>query len=151
MAALDLYAQGRDGRLPRLSRLLGLPAETRTDLSLADRLSQGLPAQAVDHLVEVLGRAAVIGPVIPETSYRRALKSGRPLSRDLSDRLYNLGRIVDAAARMYHGDVEGVRHFLLGPHMLLEGRSALEVAAASNAGTEVVLSLIHAAEYGFPV
>lgn len=154
MAALDLYLTSRApaGSARRLGALLGLPdAAGRSEVALANTVAQGLPIAAIDRLAEVLGRAAVIGPVIPETSYRRALKAGVPLSRDVSDRVYGLSRVVDAAARVYRADRERMGHFLSEPHPLLDGASPLALATASAAGADAVVALIESAEAGFPV
>jgi putative toxin-antitoxin system antitoxin component (TIGR02293 family) len=155
MAALDLYHSPRRAPLAaarRLGALLGLPDQAgRSDVALADAVAGGLPVATLDRLAEVLGRSAVIGPVVPETTYRRAVKSSAPFSREVSDRIYHLGRVVDAVARVYHADRAAMRRFLEAPHPLLEGRSPLSVATASAAGADAVVTLVESAEAGFPI
>lgn len=155
MTALEAYLAPKAapvGTPRRLGALMGLPdAASRSEVALARTVAEGLPVAAIDRLAEVLGRAAVIGPLIPETSYRRALKAGVPLSRDASDRVYGLSRVVDAAARVYHADRGRMLRFLDEPHPLLDGASPLALATASTAGADAVVALIESAEAGFPV
>ena len=131
--------------------MLGLEGSAAlSDLELARRVGGGLSPDAVTGLVEFLGRKNVVGPVIPEATLRRARNAGKPLSRAMSDRLYELGRVVNALDRVYHGDREGVRAYLAARHPLLEGQRALDVACSSAAGARAVLELIRRAEFGFP-
>lgn len=136
----------------RLGELLGLEDfAVLNDVELARRVGGGLPADAVSGLVEILGRKNVVGPVIPEATLRRARNSGKPLSRAMSDRVCELGRVVSALDRIFRGDREAINAYLTARHPLLEGRRALDVACSSSAGARTVLELIHRAEFGFPV
>ena len=136
----------------RVGLLLGLSrAECESELALAAKVAEGLPGESVRRLVDLLGRSAVIGPLVPETSFRRAATSKTPLSRDLSDRIIGMARVLDAVARLYHGDRDRMLNFLTGPHMMLEGGSALELASSSVTGAMAVLEVIEQAEAGFPV
>ena len=92
-----------------------------------------------------------MGPVISEETLRRARKAGKALSRQLSERLYELGRVIDAVSRAYHGDQKALDAFLNAPHPLLEGDSPLEMAQSSSAGAEAVLNLVRRAEAGMSV
>ena len=147
---LKVYAD--PGSLPsaqsaRVARLLAMRApESVDDLQLARRISDGLPTAAVFALVDVLGRRLVIGPIIPEATLRRARKAGKPLSRDLSERLYDIGRVVDAVSLVYHGDRRGIEAFLGRPHPLLEDETPFDVATSSSAGTEAILNLVRGLE-----
>jgi len=136
----------------RVARLLQI--DVRSDLSdvqLAVRISVGLPSDAALALGEALGRSRVVGPVIPEATFRRARKSGNALSREHSERLYELGRVVDALGRIYRGDREAIESFLNRPHPLLDGETPFDMARSSSAGTEAVLNLIGRAEAGMAV
>ena len=135
----------------RVGLLLGLSREaSQSELALAAEVAQGLPAESIGHLIDLLGRSAVIGPLVPETSFRRATSKAR-LSRDLGDRIVGVTRVVDAVARVYHGDRDLMLNFLSGPHMLLDGRSALDLASSSVTGAMAVLEVVEQAEAGFPV
>ena len=122
-----------------------------SDVQLARRVSGGLLPESAMALAGVLGRNRVVGPVIPEATLRRVRKAGRALSRQLSERLYELGRVIDAVSRAYHGDQKALDAFLNAPHPLLEGDSPLEMAQSSSAGAEAVLNLVRRAEAGMPV
>lgn len=136
----------------RLGDLLGIEdAAVLSDLELARRVGGGLHPDAATVLMEILGRANVVGPVIPEATLRRARNEAKPLSREMSERLYELSRIVEALSRSYRGDTEGIMAYLTARHPLLEGQRALDVACSSSAGARHVLELIHRAQYGIPV
>ncbi|MCE8007090.1 antitoxin Xre/MbcA/ParS toxin-binding domain-containing protein [Aestuariivita sp.] len=155
MALLDFYAT--PDRLPsseaqRLGRILGLTAkEPINDIDLAERISVGLRPSSVDTLSSILGRGDVVGCFIPEASLRRARKERKALSKELSERLYEVGRVVDAVSRNFHGDKEAIDRFLKRPHRLLAGKSPLEMAQSSSAGAEAVINLLRRAEASFAV
>ena len=133
----------------RIARLLAIDGPgVQSDVQLAQRISGGLLPRAASALAEAIGRNRVVGPVVPEATLRRVRKAGKPLSRELSERLYEVGRVVDAVGRAYHGDREAIDTFLHRPHPLLEGETPFDMARSSSAGTEAVLNLIHRAEAG---
>ena len=133
----------------RVAMLLAIDeADILSDVQLARIVSGGLlPASAIA-LAEVLGRSRVVGPVVPEATLRRVRKAGKALSRQLSERLYEVGRVVDAVSRAYHGDRDAIEAFLNRPHPLLDGETPFDMARSSSAGTEAVLNLIRRAEAG---
>ena len=136
----------------RLARLMGLEDSAELDdVELARRVANGLPTTVVIAFACILGRSKVIGPMVPEATYRRLSKQGKPLTREHSERIYEVGRILDALARVYHGDLKKMLGFLNGPHMLLGGETPFDMARASSAGAETVLNLILRAEAGMPV
>ncbi len=133
----------------RVARLLAIDQpDLLSDVQLARRVSGGLAPQAAVALAEALGRKRVVGPVVPEATLRRMGKVGKPLSRELSERLYEMGRVVDAVSRAYHGDWKAIDTFLNRPHSLLEGETPFDMARSSSAGTDAVLNLIRRAEAG---
>ena len=133
----------------RIAMLLAIDeADILSDVQLARIVSDGLfPASAIA-LAEVLGRRRVVGPVVPEATLRRVRKARKALSRQLSERLYEVGRVVDAVSRAYHGDRCAIDAFLNRPHPLLEGETPFDMARSSSAGAEAVLNLIRRAEAG---
>ncbi len=147
---MDLQAYAHPSRLLssasfRVARLLELEVDdpdAMSDVQLAKRIVGGLHPISVFALGEVLGRSRVIGPIIPEATLRRARKAGKPLSRELSERLYEVGRVVDAVSVVYHGDRESIEAFLNRPHALLDGETPLNVARSSSAGADAVLNLV---------
>ncbi len=154
-AVLESYSSPAD--LPvteaaRVGKLLGLEDfAVLSDVQLARRVGGGLGPEAVSVLVEILGRRNVVGPVVPEATLRRARNAGKPLSREMSERLYELSRVVDLLSRVYHGDREGIEAYLTSRHPLLDGERALDLACSSSAGARAVLDVIRQAQAGFPV
>ena len=133
----------------RIARLLAIDGpDLVSDVQLARRVSSGLLPRAAVALAEVLGRNRVVGPVVPEATLRRVRKAGKPLSRELSERLYEVGRVVDAVSLAYHGDRDAIDTFLDRPHPLLEGETPFDMARSSSAGAEAVLNLVRRAEAG---
>ena len=149
---LQAYAEPADmpaNAAMRIARLLAIDSPgVQSDVQLAQRVSGGLLPQAATALAEAIGRSRVVGPVVPEATLRRVRKAGKPLSRELSERLYEVGRVVDALGRAYHGEADAIDTFLHRPHPLLDGETPFDMARSSSAGTEAVLNLIHRAEAG---
>ena len=138
----------------RLAKLLSLSVpENFDEVALAHRVAKGLPLHSVTALIEVLDvdRSVIIGPVIPRGTLQRLTKTGRPLSREHSERIYSLGRVIDAVGRAYHGDPKKVMGFLNRPHQLLDGDTPLDLARSSSAGADAVLSLLDWADAGISV
>ena len=149
---LQVYAEPTEvpaSEASRVAMLLAIDeADILSDVQLARIVSGGLlPASAIA-LAEVLGRSRVVGPVVPEATLRRVRKAGKALSRQLSERLYEVGRVVDAVSRAYHGDRNALEAFLNRPHPLLDGETPFDMARSSSAGTEAALNLIRRAEAG---
>ena len=149
---IQAYADPADlpaSEAARVARLLAIDApDVLSDVQLARRVAGGLLPLAAVALAEVLGRSRVVGPVVPEATLRRVRKAGKPLSRELSERLYEVGRVVDALGRAYRGDRDAIDAFLNRPHPLLEGETPFDMARSSSAGAEAVLNLIRRAEAG---
>ncbi len=122
-----------------------------SDVQLALRVSKGLRARSAHALARLLGTNHVVGPVIPEATLRRARRAGKSLSREHSERLYEVGRVLDAVSCAFHGDRNAIEAFLNRPHPLLEGRTPLDLARSSSAGADAVVSLIRRAEAGMAV
>ena len=132
----------------RISRLLGIRgAEGLDELALADRIAEGLPVSAANGLSAVIPGRPVAG-LISEPTLRRARKAGKPLSREQSERLYEFGRVMDAAARTFRGDAGKVARFLWRPNPMLNGRTPFDVARSSSAGAQAVVSLLDSADAG---
>jgi putative toxin-antitoxin system antitoxin component (TIGR02293 family) len=136
----------------RVGLLLGLKHPARIDdIGLANLIANGLRATSAEALGVVLGRANVVGPLIPEATLRRAKTQRKALSREMSERLYEVGRVVDAVSRVYHGDKDAIARFLNRPHKLLGEKSPLQMARSSSAGADAVINLLRRADSGFSV
>ncbi len=155
MNALKAYAE--PASLPatesrRLARFLDLDdAEHLDEIAFARRVADGFPMKAVAALAELVGRSRLEGRVASEATLHRHRKSGRALSRNHSERVYGLVRVLDAVGRAFHGDVARIDDFLDRPHPLLDGESPLDMATSSSAGADVVLNLVRRAEAGVAV
>ena len=145
----DLTAGRRESEVTRVARLLDLDEpDTLNDVQFARRVSWGFSTRSVTALAAVLGTKRVVGPVVPEATLRRARKANKRLSREISERLYEVGRVVDAVSRAYHGDRDAIEEFLNRPHPLLDGETPFDMARSSSAGAEAVLNLVRRAEAG---
>ena len=138
--------------LSRLARLMGLKIPAGfDDVALAHEVANGLPTAVVIAFTRILGRSKVIGLMVPEASYRRLSKQGKPLPREHSERLYEVGRVVDTLGRIFHGDLDAVLDFLYSPHPLFDGETPFDLARSSSAGSDAVLNFLWGAEAGVPV
>ena len=145
----DLAAVLPASEVVRVARLLAIDKpETLNDVQLARRVSEGLFPRSATALAAVLGTHRVVGPVVPEATLRRARKANKPLSREISERLYEVGRVIDAVSYAYHGDRDAIDSFLNRPHPLLEDETPFDMARSSSAGAQAVLNLIRRAEAG---
>ncbi len=134
----------------RLAKLLDVAnPSTCSDVRLAQRVASGLRPSAVTAMAKVFGGNTnrIVGPIVPEATFRRAKKAGK-LSKQHSERLYEIGRVLIAVILAYRGDRDRFEAFLTRPHPLLAGETPLEMACSSSAGADAVLNLIRRAEAG---
>ncbi len=157
MTALAAYKE--PDRLPasepvRLARLFGLKADVgQSDLAFADQVAAGLPVKAAYALAPILNLISddALYRVVSESTLRRARKAKSALTREPSERVYELGRVIDQAAKTFRGDHAAVARFLSGPNAVLQGRAPFEVAKSSSAGAELVVKLLRKADAGVAV
>ncbi len=134
----------------QLAKLLDIAdPNSCSDVRLAQRVAGGLSPSAVTAMARVFGGNTnrIVGPIVPEATFRRAKKAGK-LSKQHSERLYEIGRVLVAVIFAYRGDQDRVEAFLTRPHPLLAGESPLGMACSSSAGADAVLNLIRRAEAG---
>ena len=149
---MNIQAYANPADLPpsepgRIARLLEIDGpDVLSDVQLARHIGAGLLPRAVAALAEVLGRKQVVGPVISEPTLRRLHRDNKRLSRQLSERLYEMGRVVDAVGCAYHGDQQAINTFLNRPHPLLDGETPFDMTRSSSAGADAVLNLLRQAE-----
>jgi len=138
----------------RVALLFGLKnAERMSDLRLADQVARGFPVKAAETIepVFLLISRDALHRVVSESTLRRARKAKTPLTREPSARLYEVARVIDQAARTFHGDGAAVGRFLNRPNPALEGRAPFDVAKSSSAGAEAVVRLLREAQAGVAV
>ena len=137
----------------RLALLMDLPeASEMNAVKLADIVAKGLPIKAVNAISPILttiGRNA-LWQVVSESTLRRA-KNRQRLTRDPSERVYELSRVIDQAATVFHGDQSAIGRFMTRPNPLLDGRTPFDMACASSAGAHTVIRLLQEAKAGVAV
>jgi len=121
--------------------------------TLADTIRTGFPVDAVERLATELGiparRLMKLLALSPATMGRRKLK-GKPLTAQESDRLYRIVSVYATAIRLFEGDREAARDWLLRPVRGLGNLVPLE-QLDTEPGTEAVLDLIGRIEHGIAV
>ena len=150
MATPAVFVSGAASETARIARLLAIAdPDSCSDVSLAQSVAGGLHPAAVMAMAQAFGgnRSRIVGPIVPEATFRRAQKAGR-LSREHSERLYEIGRVVIAVAWAYRGDLDRIEAFMTRPHPLLAGETPFDMARSSSAGADAVLNLIRRAEAG---
>ena len=86
-----------------------------------------------------------------KSTLRRAKKGKCALTKEPSERIYDVSRVIDQAAKTFRGDGAAVARFLNRPNPILEGRTPFEVARSSSPGAEVVVKLLRKARDGVAV
>jgi putative toxin-antitoxin system antitoxin component (TIGR02293 family) len=133
----------------RIARLLDLQdAEDMSDTQLARAIGEGLSAKTAEHLFQNGVFGTTVLDIIPEATLRRAKAGQKPLSREHSERVYELSRVMDAALQAYGNDRARATAFLTRAHPLLEGETPIALARMSSAGTDAVVALIGRAQAG---
>ena len=73
-----------------------------------------------------------------------------PLSKDLSEQLWQVARVFVEAQR-YYDDAADALEFMMRPHPLLESRTPFELAKATAVGADLVLQVLAQAQAGVAV
>jgi len=138
----------------QIAEFIGLPRpKTFSPMKLADTIRAGMPLAAVRNVVrrvDPLGAVVNVYDFVPKATLNRRAKDRKKLSRDVSEKLWQVARVYVEAQRQYGDDAEA-RAFLSRPHPLLDNRTPLEVAKETVAGTDLVLKLLAQAEAGVAV
>ena len=143
------------GEAAEIARLMGLPSwQEMSSLSLVTQIEQGLPLQAVDRVAQVMApddpRAKFT--LLSRSTWSRLQKRSRQqLTREMSERVHGVARVVVEARRLWAGDESAMVRFLNRPHLLLGGRTPLDVARESTTGADLVVRIIGEARAGVAV
>lgn len=143
------------GEAAEIARLMGLPYWRKMNsLSLVNQIEQGLPLQAVDRVAQVMApddpRAKFT--LLSRSTWSRIQKRPRQhLTREMSERVHGVARVVLEARRLWADDESAMVRFLNRPHLLLDGRTPLDVARESTAGADLVVRIIGEARAGVAV
>ena len=136
----------------RVAKFLGLRDWRKMDdLELVEHVEAGLPVSTVDTIVRKIdpkGTFIRAHDIIPKATYHRRKAQGKPLTREQSEKVLALARVLEDLLRQYHGDTKLASMFLIVDHPLLGGRTAIDVAKESIAGAQLVLDLLARAESG---
>lgn len=130
-----------------LLALLGLPATQH--LALVRKIRDGLSFRHLERLGEVLDLPwAIVCPLVglsPRTLERR--RRGGRLSPAESDRLLTTARLIGLAERLFEGDRQRTRTWLLAPQAAFAGATPLDLAS-TEVGAREVEALIGRLEHG---
>ena len=139
----------------KIAQLMGLPSWRKTSsLSLVDQIEQGLPLQAVERVAQVMApddpRAKFT--LLSRSTWSRLQKRPRQhLTREASERVHGIARVLLEARRLWSDDESAMVRFLNRPHLLLGGRTPLDVARESTTGADLVVRIIGEARAGVAV
>ena len=135
--------------------LLGLTKghkPVKTIVEIAERIDEGLPLSAVDHVVSVIAPhdttlRYVIVPKATYSRYARAPRSQRRLNKYQSAALARVARVWTAAIHVWK-DANDARDFLYHPHMMLQNRRPIDLAIRNDVGAQAVCDILGRLEYG---
>ena len=130
--------------------LLGL--STFETAALHGRVEAGLSYQALERVRQALGvTAAQIADFIWVSSRTLARrKESRRLQPDESDRLVRLARIIGLTLRLFEGDLDAARRWLLADNVALGGEAPARMTT-TEVGAREVEHLIGRLEHGIPL
>lgn len=124
-----------------------------TTMASVDEVERGLPLSAAEKL------SAAISPkdgalkyrfVRKATYARRRARQGVEealLSKEESERIVRVARIWAFASKVWGGS-EGARRFMGDPHILLDGKSPLDVSLSGELGGRLVEDILGHLAYG---
>ena len=120
----------------------------RGEIAAADQVAEGLPLAALDKLVRALSPedASLRFAFVPRPTLARRQHTKR-LSPEESARVFRVGRVFDMAREAWGSDAEA-RAFLRDRHPLLEDRTPLDVALATDVGARIVEGILGRLMYG---
>jgi len=133
--------------------LTASPTRSSTTIGFIDDVSRGLPLTSVDTLSRQIAPddSAFKYVLVPKATYNRrrgsaGVRAAR-LSKDEGERLVRLARIWAFANEVWKTP-EAARRFMFAPHMLLEGRTPLEVTLSGELGGKMVEDVLGRLAYG---
>jgi hypothetical protein len=102
-------------------------------------------------IIAIGGRVTLIPTTVPASLADETKGGLEILTRQESERLYEVSRVFDAALRAFNGNAEKAEGFLNRAHPLLDGEVPLELAQVSSAGADAVVNLIGRAVAGVAI
>lgn len=138
-----------------IARLMGLPSwRQMNSLALVNQIEQGLPLQVVERISRVMAPddpRAKFTLLSRSTWSRLQSRQRQHLTREMSDRVHGVARVLLEARRLWADDEPAMTRFLNRPHLLLGERTPLDVARESTAGADLVVRIIGEARAGVAV
>ena len=132
--------------LKRIQEILGVP-RVRTDQDLMKLVEERLPPGAVDKLRESgLTDEEAYALVVPRRTLTHRRARREPLSRDESDRVVRVARIVALCEEVF-GEPQRAWRWLRGAKRQFRGRAPLELLA-TEAGARLVEELLYRIDEG---
>ncbi len=126
----------------RVSELLGLSEKINDTASLATQVSNGLPAESLECILNIMGADPSLN-IISDRAFRRAKSGKTPLSPVKSQILYDFARAYVAADSFHVGNSTLVMRFLEKPNPNLGGTTPMKLAISSPAGADAVIELLN--------
>lgn len=131
--------------------VLGLPAKekaARSPFGLIDRIEEGLPLSALDHIAHLLAPDdnKFKYRLIPKATYERR-KKNRRLSPEEGTKLVRVARVWGLVMDIWKNE-EHAREFLSRRHMMLEDKRPIDVTIQSEIGAELVCEILGGLKYG---
>lgn len=119
-----------------VAEILALPDSDKVGpVELASAVERGLPQRSAVQLNERLSRLGM------KQAYRVMGVSRKILTKEKSEQLYDLARVLSAAETLFD-DEEKVARFMNMKNPALGMKSPFEMARSSSAGADAVLGLI---------
>ena len=147
--------QPEQGDAANIARLMGLRRwQKMSDLALVEEIEQGLPLKAAETVGTLIARDNEAGKyaIVSRSTHARAKRNQRNhLTKGSSEKVYAAARVFYEAMRLWGNDKDATTRFLNRPHPLLGGRTPLNVATESTAGTDLVVQVIGEARAGVAV
>ncbi|MEO6046920.1 MAG: antitoxin Xre/MbcA/ParS toxin-binding domain-containing protein [Candidatus Kapaibacterium sp.] len=134
-----------------IAELLGggkvLSAKVKSEIELIDMVQAGVPAAAVQWLVESLELSPeVTASIISRRTLERRLKMNRSLTGDESDRLVRIARIGALAIDAF-GDRRKAITWMNRPNRALQGKTPISVIS-TDPGAQFVERILGRIEHG---
>jgi putative toxin-antitoxin system antitoxin component (TIGR02293 family) len=136
--------------LGRICDLLGIDT-VRNDVEFLRLVEQGLPTSSVQALARRVQEAnlpvtEITETVIPRRTLDHRRKGKQPLTRDESDKLVRVARIVALSEEVFANRMKAV-WWLRGPKPGLGGETPL-AALATETGARLVETMLHQIDHG---
>lgn len=129
--------------------LRGGEANGYSKMWLSDKLGEGLPFSSLERVNRVVfnGDRQLAQYVVSQATYKRRRVDKKALNREDSQRLERVARVWTMAMDVYKNE-QVAQSFLRRPHMMLHGKTPLEVAVANDVGASAVEGVLGRLKYG---